>query len=146
MRVRDGGVWREIEDGLVFVDGDYKKITSAIIYDDPDWIEIASFIPDLSLSITPAVAGGGRQGAGPLTTNVVTATPTGGEAPYSYSWQRLNTGTSFANSPNSPATSFFRTMGNEETVMDTFSCACTDGLGNVATSVIEVTFSSFSID
>lgn len=141
MRVRTGGAWKEVASGRVYVGGAWKQLKEARYYDGSAWVTIATFIPELSLSV-PSNEVVTRLGAGTATTVDVTATPTGGQAPYTYSWARIVAGSSVSLSPNSATTKFARYLGNGDEVSETHRCTCTDAFGTTATGDIAVSFNS----
>lgn len=145
MRVRDGGAWRELDSGMVYVEGAWKRLVEARAYDSDAWKTVATFIPPLSAAITPSVVAGSVTGAGTATSNAATATPTGGSAPYSYSWARIGGASGAANSPTSATTTFSKTLGNGDETSELFRCTVTDSFGTTATADIIVTFNSLFI-
>lgn len=145
MRVRDGGAWRDINAGNVYVGGAWKQIVEVRAYEADAWRTVATFVAPMSLDISPDSAFATRFGAGVAVSRTVTATPTGGQGPYTYSWTNITTGgTATATNPNSATTSFSRFLENEEEVSETFLCVVTDSFGTTAQDQIVTTF--FSID
>ncbi|MFD1104267.1 PKD domain-containing protein [Sphingobium olei] len=104
---------------------------------------VGSFIQPLSVSISPATASGRRATSGEATTNTVTASVSGGQGPYTYSWVRVsndNPGVPIATNP-SGATTAFRGYPDGDAV---FQVNVTDALGNTASGQVAVTFISFA--
>ena len=144
MKVRDGGAWRDIDSGKAYIDGAWRDLTEAKAYIAGAWETIATFIPPLSASIGGIGASAIISGGGLATTNSVTATPTGGRAPYSYSWALL-TGTGVtATAPTSATTAFRRTMLPEDEDNGSWRVTITDDLGTTATADVAVNFASFN--
>jgi hypothetical protein len=81
----------------------------------------------------------GAASSGLVTSATVTATPTGGTAPYTYAWSRISgfSGMSI-NTPTLATTEFFATLTDQE--ISNFVCTITDTNGNVTvTPAVEVT-------
>lgn len=145
MRVRHDGAWREIDSGRVYVGGAWKRLVEARAYVGGAWKTVATFTPPLSAAITPSVVAGSVTGAGTATSNAATATPTGGGAPYTYSWARVGGVSGSPNSPTSATTTFSKTLGNGDETSELFRCTVTDSFGTTATADIIVTFNSVFI-
>lgn len=131
MKVRVNGVLKSAPGAKIKVGANWKRLIRIKMKIGGVWKEIASFIPPLSASASPAtvakaVNGGGTGVAGP-----VTATPTGGRAPYTYAWTRL-TGTASITAPGSSGTYFSDTVGPNETRISTFKCTVTSSDGQTA--------------
>jgi hypothetical protein len=76
-------------------------------------------------------------GAGAVTTSEVTATPSGGVAPYTYLWERTDADPADWTiiSPTSQSTTFrAAAVGPEDTFNATFTCTVTDANGSEVTS------------
>jgi hypothetical protein len=80
------------------------------------------------------------------TTAAVTATVSGGVAPYAFQWARLSGSTAItAGTPGSNTTSFTATgLTAGQTVSATFRCTVTDWFGNTATADVVVTVSRYA--
>lgn len=126
------GAWRAPARGEVLIGGAWRRITRAESYRGGGWMGIASFIPPLSLSVTPYVQGGANP-AKPsrltVTTSYAQATPSGGTAPYSYAWTA--SGVTITNPANS-FTAFTASLGNNQEIYATATVTCTDANGNTA--------------
>ena len=144
MIARITGAWRTVSSGRAYVGGAWRPLVKARAYIGGEWREVASFIPPLSLSISPLATDGSRLGSGAITTLPVTATPNGGQAPYSYMWDRT-AGFGAVNSGTSSTTTFSQSVGNGEEVTGTFRCTVTDNLGATATASVTATFTSFDM-
>lgn len=142
MRVRVNGAWEDIDSGLVRVGNAWKQLASIRVYVGGAWKEGKTFVPALSLAITPDVGvSGSRTGAGLVTTTAATATPTGGLAPYTYAWVNIG-GVGSPNTPASATTTFSATLGSGDDTFGDFQCTVTDSLGTTATAVTTAFFTS----
>lgn len=94
----------------------------------------------MTLAASPTFVSGGRAGPGSVTTGTTTATPTGGQAPYTYSWARVGAGSGTPTAPTAATTAFTRGMGLGETADETFRCTVTDALGATATADVDAQF------
>lgn len=124
-------------DGTTFVD-----LTLAKRFDGANWIDIP--LPGgggggLSVTISPGEAMGfeSRVGAAPavllVSTNSVTATPTGGTGPYTYSWSRV-TGSSApqVSSATAATTNWTANLGKNQVGSAIWRCTVTDSLLSTA--------------
>ena len=101
-----------------------------------------SFILPLSLSVNSDAPFGRTFGSNPVTTFIATTvTPTGGLAPFTYSWARLS-GTGTPTSPVSANTYFVETVADYDTETGVFRCTVTDVLGSTAFTDITATFNN----
>lgn len=81
-----------------------------------------------------------------LTSDAVSATVSGGQAPYSYSWERVSGTALTVNSQGSSGTTFARTAGGVSTT-SVYRCKITDGTGAVAyTGNITINFTHFKLN
>jgi hypothetical protein len=91
---------------------------------------------------------GRSHGTGTATTSIVTATPTGGTAPYTYAWSLLSTdGTPDpdADNPTSAATSFTQTgMNPDDYIASTWRVTVMDANGVTATADVSATFNDYT--
>lgn len=139
LQIRRGGSWITPTGLKIYKAGAWRSIQAIKIYAGGAWRDVANFTP-------PSGGGGGGGGAIVLTlsrtsinkatfsstgsTANVTATPSGGLAPYTYSWTRISGSGINANTPSSATTSFQATgLSEDETRTATFRCTCTDSLG-----------------
>lgn len=112
---------------------------------------IATFAPALTLSASPASASGIAASNSPInvTTNSVTAVPTGGTGPFTYAWTVVSfTGPSspFVTSVTSAATTFRQnTMTPDTTASAVFRCTVTDAFGLTATVDVPADFELVSL-
>lgn len=143
MRVRVGGAWKEVASARVYVGGAWRTLVEARAYVSSAWETIANFVPDLTVSVSPPGASGSTSGAGAVTTNSVTATPSGGKGPYTYAWTRILGNASTVTSPASATTTFQRFMPPGEEAAETWRVTVTDNLGTAASADIIASFISF---
>jgi hypothetical protein len=146
VRVRQGGSWSEVPSGQVRVGGAWKTLLRIRAYISGAWEDVAVFVEPLTASASPSSVTTTRIGAGPVTTVLVTATPAGGLGPFTYSWARIAGTGGAITLPTNSATTFSRTMGEDEVALNTFRCTVTDSLGNTATADAFVDFISTPTD
>lgn len=144
MRVRVNGAWAEVPSGRVYVNGAWRQIKEARAYISGAWETIATFVPDLSVAISPSFVSRSITDGGIATTSTVTATPSGGQLPYTYAWTRIDGTRSTTSAPTSASTTFSCSLAPEDEVSDTWRVTVTDSFGTTATADILVTFSSIS--
>lgn len=81
-----------------------------------------------------------------LTTPSVTATPSGGTGPYTYSWTRVSGSALIsATSPASPTTAFSATLNPDDHETADFICTVTDANGATATASVSVSLTLVSL-
>jgi hypothetical protein len=98
----------------------------------------------LTVSVSPFSAYGEEFGSGTVVSNSVTATPSGGTAPYTYLWENISFGDIEALTPTSASTVFRKTFDliPSESSED-FRLTVTDADSNEATIIINVTLAAF---
>lgn len=143
MRVCVNGVFKEVESGLIRVGGAWKPLSSVRVYVSGAWKDGKTFVPPLSVTVSPTGVNGDTFNYGTAVTNNATATPSGGLAPYTYSWARVGAGSGTVDSPSAASTGFIRVMGVEETAVETFRVTVTDSTSQTATADVLATFTSF---
>lgn len=146
MIARIGGASRTVSAASFRVNSANRTITRGIAQIGGSTVTIATFAPSLSASQSPALIGGTRFNSGSVTTNQVTITPEGGQAPYTYVWTKLGGAVGTINSPASANTTFSRFLNSGQTVIEDFRCTVTDDFGTTATVDVQVSFSSFEFD
>lgn len=141
MRARVSGAWRDISAGKIKVDGVWRTVTRIVGKVSGAWEDYAIFAPAVTVTISPLTAIAYDYDVGPstITTNAVTATPTGGVAPFSYAWA----GGTTATAPTSATTAFSRFTNAGETVPETWTVTVTDSLGQSGTASITAEFYGF---
>lgn len=139
MKLRLGGVWRSITGAKVFSSAAWRPIKGIKIYCDGDWRDGAVFASDLSLALSASTLTRSARLA-TINTTAVTATPTGGTAPFTYAWVRQSGDTITANQPTSAVCSFqAASMAVDEVRTAVFRCTCTDSFGNTDDADVSIT-------
>jgi len=109
---------------------------------------VFSIAPPMTASASPETVFGFSNGSGVATTDATTVTPSGGTAPYTYSWTVLsfdNATPPTADTPNAATTTFTQTgIGIGESYSATWQCEVTDSSPSPYTAVANV--SSFWAD
>lgn len=138
-----GGAWRDLTSAKVCIDGiNWKTITRGLAcVDGTNWVPIANFVPPLSVSISPPDALGFVSSSKPAraVTNPVTATPTGGKAPFTYVWSLLSGATTIT-SPTNASTTFSQVVASGGSASATARVTVTDALGSTATADVSISF------
>ncbi len=101
-------------------------------------------VPAFSVSLSPSYLY--TSGAGtPLTSAVVTATPSGGTGPFTYAWTRLSGSASVtATAPTSPSTAFGSgALGVSSARTADWRCTVTDSLAATTSADITTDFERF---
>ena len=139
------GAWRTVRRGEVTIGGAPRVITRGEVYRSGTWREAASFIPPLSLNVSPAYVSGIAVTPKPTTrtvyTNYATATPVGGRGPYSYSWI---VGGASAETPSNATTRIFSSLGANQEKTGIATVTCTDSAGTTASAQVEYYLSNES--
>lgn len=138
------GAWRSFGRAEIYIGGAWRRLTRIEGYIGGQWRTAATFIQPLTVSVIPPETFGSQTPFKPsiqvVTTNSVTARPSGGLAPYTYSWD----GAPDPINPNSATTSFRRTLPPETSQTRTYHVTVTDSLGNVATDSAGASFDNHS--
>jgi hypothetical protein len=131
------GAWRSVGRAEILIGGQWRRLTRAEAYVGGQWRTIARFVQPFSISVSPPAVEGFASPLKPTTqtidTNFVTATPTGGLAPYTYAW-------SGGNFPTSATNNFTKIVPANSTVTQTYDVTVTDALGSTANASVEATF------
>ena len=138
--LRVSGAWKTVASGKVRIGGAWKQIASCQVYTGGAWKEVTGFAPAMTASISPSDAVGYIFGAGTVTSEAATCTPSGGTAPYTYSWVILY-GDATATNPTSASTAFSQVV-NYDTVTGSAQCTVTDANGTAATATCYYTLTS----
>jgi len=130
-------VWQNVK---VMLDGEVEREVLRIRRRGADGVDrvMWSKAADMSVSLsTPSVSGAVAYTTdSPVNTSGVTATVTGGEAPYTYAWSQDSGSPASALAPSSATTSFqFASVAPYETQTAGFVVVVTDRFGSTATSV-----------
>lgn len=141
IKVRDAGTLRTITSMKVRQAGITRTIRTAKVYDGSTLRTVAIFADPLSVTSPGGTVTGNSS---TLTTENVTATPSGGFAPYTYSWALTTNGggtASTTSASTSATTTFTKTnLTPEADVTDEWTVTVTDALGSTAQAVVPVTF------
>lgn len=137
-------------------DGGTDHTITAVMFMDDDGVDrtlekivlgsniIFSLAPDISVAVSPDVVGADAAGTGSATTVSVTATPTGGTAPYAYAWtlESIAGGSPTVNIPTSATTSFSITgISTGDYCTSIARCTVTDADSFTASGTCSVAFS-----
>lgn len=131
------GGWRTPKRGEVLLGGAWRRITRGEVFRAGQWRTCLSFIGPLSLNVTPFVQGfavGSRFRPETVTTEKAVATPTGGAAPYRYSWSA--SGVTIL-SQTMASTAFSASVGPGQTISGVATVTCTDSFGSTAVGQTE---------
>ena len=132
MQAFSGAAWRPIVTAKAFIGGAWRTLTVGKAYNSGQWRSVASFVLPMSLTITPNPDNTG--GSGYFTSKLMTATPAGGLAPFTYAWTLIS-GSVSINSPSTAST----TVSGDVTYGDiafTLQCTATDSLGTTSTAQV----------
>jgi hypothetical protein len=146
VRVRADGAWRTVRSGRIRINNAWRQLTRAFVFQNGAWRQSAVFVEPLTLSVSPATANGGIIVPGTVTTGSVTATPTGGLAPFTYAWARISGDPAAANAPTNATTSFSLFLNDPVNAEAVFRCTVTDALGSTAAADVTASFQGFSFD
>lgn len=142
-----GGAWREIADAQVCVSGQWRPVLYAEAFIGGEWREVLRFSSPLTVSVSPTTARGSRvtdrPSPGVVTSNIVTATPLGGTAPYTYAWTASSGLTAL--SPNLAQTAFRGSVPPEDFLLGEATVTVTDSLGVTGTAAVTVTLTNSSL-
>lgn len=143
MRLFANGGWRDAAHGRVFVNGAWRTITRAMAYVGGTWRTAVQFAPPLGVSVpdeTYVAVGGTPFGSGGA---YVVATPSGGIAPYSYSWSVTSHSGAVTPSLSTPTLAGTSVNGGAyQSSVDTvlLSVTVTDAIGQTAAGGTTVLF------
>lgn len=139
-----GGVWRQLAGAKVFRSGAWRSILQVKVFYQGAWRTVANFSPPGgggggggTLVVSAAPSSAGRISSSQVITSVtITATPSGGTAPYTYAWSFVgNAGVCHINAPTVASTSVTAAPvdpGLTESCQ--IHCVATDSLGTSGTS------------
>lgn len=146
MHIFQSAAWRGVESGSVRIGTSWKKLVSGHYFNGADWKEIVSFVPPMTLSIAPPVAGGIAPGAGPATSNSVSGVPAGGQSPFTYQWSAVSGDPMTINTPTVANTTFTGNVPFAGTISAVMRCTATDSIGQVSSADITVALSALDIN
>lgn len=123
-----GGVWKTGARSYLKVAGVWKEVAL--------WTRVGGVwkqINSLLTASTQATRSGNRAGPGTCTSDVATATPVGGTAPYAYVWSFVSGDDIIINSPTAQSTTFSHdTIFPADDYFADFNCTVTDANGAIA--------------
>ena len=141
VQVRAGGAFKTITRAKVRVNGAWRNIVSAKCLIGGEWKTVGNFTSGggtITLVLNPTTISAARRLSTVTSTNV-TATPSGGQGPYTYAWTKVSGDDISATNPNTAITAFrATTMTVDETRTAVFRCTCTDSFGNTDTEDLTV--------
>lgn len=140
LKVVVSGVEKTAARASVIINGVAKAARRVEAWNGSAWKLVQSFAGPLSLSVSPEEVTGQEFSGAPayVTSSNATATPSGGQGPYTYSWAML-TGTGFTiNTPTKASTSFSGTVNSPGAKLGTARCTCTDVFGTTATADVSI--------
>lgn len=123
--------------------GTYGAVPSSGPISIRDFYGTSNTPPPLSASISPNPTYGSRTGAGSVTAGPATVAPSGGVAPYSYSWSRVSGDAFTINSPTAYATTFTAAVPAGVLRFGIYQCVVTDSLGATVAPNTTVELESF---
>ena len=139
MKVRVGGAWKDISGASVRVGGSWRRLQAIKVYADSAWRTVATFASPLDLTLSASTAN--KTGTNStVTTGNITATPSGGQGPFTYAWAKQSGGSISATNATSAQSGFRATgMAIDEQRTAVFRCTCTDAFGSSDTADVSVT-------
>lgn len=138
------GAWRQLARGEVFIGGAWRTLRSSETYKNGAWVQSASFVTPLMVIANDVTRGGFYSTSATRTVSgTSSALPSGGIAPYSYSWVILS-GPATVGSPSTASTSITATIAAETQVTGAARVTVTDAVGTVANADITYSLSNYS--
>ncbi len=141
LKVVVSGVEKDALRADVIVNNVPKAARRIEVWTGSAWKVGHSFLLPLTAAPVPTTASGsvsGLPGIVTVQTNIIVATPSGGQGPYSYAWSIIaGTGITVITGPASNAR--FRTNMNIGIRTGTAQCVVTDSLGSTATITVPIT-------
>lgn len=144
IQVFKGGVWRQLVGAKVFRSGAWRSILQVKVFASGAWRTVANFSPPGgggggggTLVVNTAPSSAGRISSSQVITSVtITATPSGGTAPYTYAWSFFgDPGVCHINSPTTASTTVTAAPVDPGfTEGCQIRCTATDSLGATGTS------------
>lgn len=144
------GAWRSLTRAELYIGGKWRTVTRAEYWNGSSWKQAASFVPPLSVAVSPATASGSAMPLKPqpqvVSTGALTATPSGGKAPFAYSWSIISHTGSLPSLGNSAVASTIATAtvaaNTDQTAIA--QVTVTDALGSTASATGTFSFSNHS--
>lgn len=142
MDIYTAGAWRSLTSGEVYVDGAWRRLSRVEVYNGA-WKTADKFLLPVSASASPAEPNVSAWSSGSATlTTSTTVTPSGGMAPYTYSWAKLS-GSGSVSPTNTATTNFTATVAPGVFTSGVFRCTVTDSLGGSAFVDVTASFENF---
>jgi hypothetical protein len=141
LKLRQGGAWRDITGLRIFASGAWRQIRNVKIYAGGAWRDGANLTTGGgSIAVTLSASSISRNARlSTINSPAVTATPTGGQVPYSYAWVKQSGGAIVATAPSSSSSQFQgANMEIDETRTAVFRCTATDAFGSTASADVSV--------
>lgn len=136
-----GGAWRTFVAGEVFVGGEWRSLASVEGFFNGEWRPVVTYQKPITVSVMPSAVMGRRTSPlpsyGVVTSSLTTATPSGGRAPFTYSWAPIS-GIAQATAPNSATTAFRAGLPPETVETSVVRVTVTDSAGSTATADVTV--------
>lgn len=133
LKVVVGGAEKLAAKADIYISGAKKRVVRIDEWNGSAWKLVQSFLPTISLSVTPNVFGSANYpGTTLVTSTVATATPTGGAGPYTYAWSRVSGAVLSITAPTNASTSFRTTIEAGGSRTATYRCTVTDTNGLTA--------------
>ena len=148
MKIRRGGLLREVENAFIFYLGARRRLRSIKQMRGGALVTIASFSPPMTARIDPGSVSGsdqsttGTPSSKAIATGNATLFVTGGVGPYTYVWTVTNPtgGSPTPSTPNMASTRFVVTVPIGQTYSANIVGTVTDSLGSTAFAVGSATF------
>lgn len=145
LRIQDAGTLRTIKRLRIQQGGILRDIRRLRVMHDGVLRTVATFAEQLTASANPTQVNGRENSTKPVTvfTNETTAIPTGGRAPFTYSWTQTSGPVATITAPNMATTQFSTAVGPNSTASAVFICTITDAVGQSASVEVKANFSNF---
>ena len=139
MRGRIGGVWVTPTTATAYINGAWRTLPRAKAYIAAAWRDVASFVQPMTLALT------GNYKSTSSTSGTETATPTGGLAPFTYSWAAVSSAYALTFSAQTSASTTVTTASPNPDETLTVGCTVTDSLGTTATATKDLLLNASTI-
>jgi hypothetical protein len=133
-----GGVWRAQTGRMKFIGGAWRTATRRKMFMGGVWRSspTSTYTSPLSASASGDVSGNvDSPFSVVVTSDPATVTPSGGLAPYTYSWATPGMA---ATAPTSATTQFYKTLAHDAEYVNDAVCTVTDSLGAHTTATVGV--------
>lgn len=138
LKINDAGTLRTMTRGRVMVNGSLRLLSRARYMDDTDTLRlVATFASPLSVAANNIV--GTVNSPDPqVVSGISTALPSGGVAPFTYSWVKLSGAFTLSNTSSASVTAS-QAMTPPQTSTGSIRVTVTDAIGQTATKTVSVT-------